>query len=57
MNVYPFTGAEKQQGGDGVRGCDVKRSCELLGVSRPAYYADAATQAAAGSARPSRTLS
>lgn len=51
MNVYPFIDAEKRQGSDGVRGGNVKRSCELLGVSRSAYYADAATQAAGGSAR------
>jgi transposase InsO family protein len=51
VNVYPFIDAEKRQGSDGVRGGNVKRSCELLGVSRSAYYADAATQAAGGSAR------
>ena len=51
MNVYPFIDAEKQLGSDGVRGGNVKRSCELLGVSRSAYYADAAIQAAGGSAR------
>jgi transposase InsO family protein len=52
MNVYPFIDAEKRHSSqDGVRGGNVKRSCELLGVSRSAYYADAATQAAGGSPR------
>ena len=51
MNVYPFIDAEKKSTSDGQRGGNVKRSCELLGVSRSAYYADAATQAAGGSAR------
>jgi hypothetical protein len=49
VNVYPFIDAEKRQGSDGTRGGNLKRSCELLGVSRSAYYADAATQAAGGS--------
>ena len=51
MNVYPFIDAEKRHGSDGTRGGNVKRSCELLGVSRSAYYTDAATQAAGGSPR------
>lgn len=34
MNVYPFIEAEKQGGQH------VKRACELLRVSRAAYYAD-----------------
>ena len=51
MNVYPFIDAEKKSTSDGQRGGNVKRSCELLGVSRSAYYADAAIQAAGGSAR------
>jgi transposase InsO family protein len=51
VNVYPFIDAEKKSTSDGQRGGNVKRSCELLGVSRSAYYADAATQAAGGSAR------
>ena len=51
MNVYPFIDAEKKSTSDRQRGGNVKRSCELLGVSRSAYYADAATQAAGGSAR------
>jgi hypothetical protein len=33
MNVYPFIDAEKRQGSAGTRGGNVKRSCELLGVS------------------------
>ena len=51
MNVYPFIDAEKQRSSDGRRGGNVKRACELLKVSRSAYYADAALQAAGGSAR------
>jgi transposase InsO family protein len=51
VNVYPFIDAEKRNGSDGTRGGNVKRSCELLGVSRSAYYTDAATQAAGGSPR------
>ena len=38
MNVYPFIEAEKQGGQH------VKRACELLRVSRAAYYADRADQ-------------
>ena len=34
MNVYPFIDAEKKSTSDGQRGGNVKRSCELLGVSR-----------------------
>ena len=34
MNVYPFIEAEKQEQRN------VKRACELLQVSRAAYYAD-----------------
>lgn len=37
MNCYPFIEAEKQ--GDH----NVKRACELLQVSRSAYYADCAS--------------
>jgi transposase InsO family protein len=52
VNVYPFIDAEKKNStSDGRRGGNVKRACELLKVSRSAYYADAATQAAGGSAR------
>jgi hypothetical protein len=51
VNVYPFIDAEKKSTSHRQRGGNVKRSCELLGVSRSAYYADAATQAAGGSAR------
>jgi transposase InsO family protein len=43
VNVYPFIEAEKQ--GDH----NVKRACELLGVSRSAYYADRTS-------RPSRRV-
>jgi transposase InsO family protein len=51
VNVYPFIDAEKKNSRDGRRGGNVKRACELLKVSRSAYYADAALQAAGGSAR------
>lgn len=51
MNVYPFIDAEKQGSQSGHRGGNVTRACELLKVSRSAYYADAAVQAAGGSAR------
>ena len=51
MNVYPFIDAEKRHGSGRAGGGNVKRSCELLGVSRSAYYADAATQAAGGCVR------
>lgn len=55
MSVYPFIEAEKQHshtGPDGqrVRG-NVARACELLKVSRSAYYAHAAAQAAGGTRR------
>ena len=43
MNVYPFIEAEK------ARQRNVKRACELLKVSRSAYYA------ARGRAVPERT--
>jgi transposase InsO family protein len=42
VNVYPFIEAEKAQQHS------VSRACELLKVSRSAYYAHAATQAAGG---------
>jgi len=51
VNVYPFIDAEKKGTSHGHRGGNVKRSCELLGVSRSAYYADLAVQAAGGSSR------
>ena len=51
MNVYPFIEAEKQYSVDGQPGGNVARACELLKVSRSAYYARAAQQAAGGSAR------
>jgi hypothetical protein len=55
VNVYPFIEAEKQHshtGPDGqrVRG-NLARACELLKVSRSAYYAHAAAQAAGGTRR------
>ena len=57
MNVYPFIDAEKRQGSDGTGGGNVKRSCELLGVSRSAYYADAPPKPPAALHGPARTLS
>jgi transposase InsO family protein len=52
VNVYPFIDAEKKNSTtDGRRGGNVKWACELLKVSRSAYYADAAVQAAGGPAR------
>ena len=42
MNVYPFIEAEKQGSGN------VKRACELLKVSRAAYYAARAASLRAG---------
>jgi transposase InsO family protein len=51
VNVYPFIDAEKKNSQDGRRGGNVKRACELLKVSRSAYYADAALRAAGGSSR------
>lgn len=50
MNIYPFIEAEKQGSNNGSGG-NVARACELLKVSRSAYYAHAATVAAGGSAR------
>ncbi|GAA0631911.1 hypothetical protein GCM10009547_39690 [Sporichthya brevicatena] len=49
MNIYPFIEAERaqQHGGGG----NVSRACELLKVSRSAYYAHTAAQAAGGTAR------
>lgn len=51
MNVYPFIEAERQRSHDQPGGGNVARACELLQVSRSAYYAHAATQAAGGTAR------
>ena len=62
MNVYPFIEAEKlnshtdQDGHTTAPGSvppqgNVKRACELLEVSRSAYYQHRAVQAAGGSAR------
>ena len=45
MNCYPFIEAEK------ARQRNVKRACELLKVSRAAYYAAAAGSPPAGTAR------
>ncbi len=52
MNIYPFIEAEKQRSHIDHSGSgNVARACELLKVSRSAYYAHAATAAAGGSAR------
>lgn len=51
MNVYPFIEAEKQNSGSQGGSGNVSRACELLKVSRSAYYAHAAAQAAGGTAR------
>jgi transposase InsO family protein len=55
VNVYPFIEAEKQNsrtGPDGQRVLgNVARACVLLKVSRSAYYAHAAAQAAGGTRR------
>lgn len=50
VRLYPFIEAEKQRSlaGDPA---NVARACELMKVSRSAYYAHAATQAAGGSHR------
>ena len=45
MNCYPFIEAEKAQQRN------VKRACELLEVSRAAYYAARAGQPRPGTAR------
>jgi transposase InsO family protein len=50
VNVYPFIEAEKHASAVGGPG-NVARACALLKVSRSAYYAHAATQAAGGSRR------
>jgi putative transposase len=58
VNVYPFIEAEKQNSSSkavsdsssGPAGGNVKRACELLQVSRSAYYAHRTTQAAGGTA-------
>jgi len=51
VNVYPFIEAEKQASTEQAGGGNVARACELLKVSRSAYYAHAAVVAAGGSAR------
>ncbi|HEY3604800.1 MAG TPA: IS3 family transposase [Sporichthyaceae bacterium] len=50
MKLYPFIEAEKRGSSTGTGG-NVARACGLLKVSRSAYYAHAAMQAAGGSAR------
>jgi hypothetical protein len=49
-NVYPFIEAEKQNSRVGRDG-NVARACELLKVSRSAYYAHPAAQAVGGTRR------
>jgi putative transposase len=51
VNVYPFIEAEKQRSTTGVGGGNVARACELLKVSRSAYYAHASALAAGPTAR------
>jgi transposase InsO family protein len=51
VNVYPFIEAERQRSHTGPGDGNVARACELLEVSRSAYYAHAATAAAGGTAR------
>ncbi len=52
MNVYPFIEAEKARSHpQGPGAGNVARACELLKVSRSAYYAHAAQQGAGGSGR------
>lgn len=52
MNVYPFIEAEKQRSvTNQVGGGNVARACELLKVSRSAYYAHTHVLAAGGSVR------
>jgi hypothetical protein len=51
VNVYPFIEAERQRSQERTGRGNVARACELLKVSRSAYYAHAATKAAGGTAR------
>jgi hypothetical protein len=52
VNVYPFIEAEKQRSAsDDAGGGNVARACELLKVSRSAYYAHATALATGGTAR------
>ena len=51
MNVYPFIEAEKRAATRTRRGGNVARACELLQVSRSAYYAHAAQRDAGPSPR------
>jgi len=50
VKIYPFIEAEKQHSHAG-RGSNVARACELLKVSRSAYYAHAGAAAAGGTRR------
>ena len=50
MKLYPFIEAEKQGSKAGTGG-NVARACELLKVSRSAYYSHAATRAAGGTTK------
>ena len=50
VRLYPFIEAEKQRSLAGAQ-ANVVRACELMKVSRSAYHAHAATQAAGGSRR------
>ena len=49
MNVYPFIEAEK------VASRNVERACELLKVSRSAYYQHRDGQPVRAGARPTRS--
>lgn len=51
MNVYPFIEAEKQASATTPGAGNVARACELMKVSRSAYYAHTAAAAAGGTAR------
>jgi transposase InsO family protein len=51
VTVYPFIEAERQRSHTQAGGGNLARACELLKVSRSAYYAHAAVQAAGGTAK------
>ncbi|MGH3952276.1 MAG: IS3 family transposase [Pseudonocardiaceae bacterium] len=51
MNIYPFIEAEKQASTTTPGGGNVARACELMRVSRSAYYSHAAVRAAGGTTR------
>jgi hypothetical protein len=57
VNVYPFIEAEKQRSTTTPGGGNVARACELLKVSRSAYYAHAVALAAGGPFANARTPS